>query len=112
MHVHTDGALYLCDFASGIGMIHKIKTTYAGVNDGSQYNVVDLPFDVRPFDIESYGTDLAIIGATIGSDTVLQQGKSWLFLWDTTADSFYRQVPIPAAYVTAVVNIRGQLLIW
>jgi hypothetical protein len=112
MHVHTDGALYLCDFASGIGMIHKIKTTYAGVNDGSQYNVLDLPFDVKPYDIESYGNDLAIIGTKHGSDTLISQGKSYLFLWDTISDSFYREVQIPAGFVSAVVNVRGQLYIW
>jgi hypothetical protein len=112
MHVHTDGALYLCDFASGIGMIHKIKTTYAGVNDGSQYNVLDLPFDVKPYDIESYGNDLAVIGTKHGTDTAIAQGRSYLFLWDTTSDSFYREVPIPCGFVSAMVNVRGQLYIW
>src|SRR3990167_5897562 len=27
MHAHSDGALYVCDFKNGQGLIHKIKTT-------------------------------------------------------------------------------------
>lgn len=112
MHVHTDGSLYFLDFASGQGMVHKIKTDSTGTNDGSAYNVLDLPFGVRPFDLEGYGTDLAVVGSVLGSSTTVKQGGSFLFLWDTFADSFYRQVPIPSAFASAIVNVGGTLYIW
>lgn len=129
MHVHTDGALYFCDFDStsttdttrGRGMIHKIKTKYGtagaitndgSADDGGAYNVLDIAAGYRPFDIESYGTDLAIIGSIFGSATTTRQGASALFLWDTISDSFYRQVPIPCAFVSSIVNVKGILYIW
>lgn len=129
MHAHTDGALYFCDFDStsttdttrGKGLIHKIKTKYgtAGAitndgagDDGSAYNVLDLALGYRPFDIESYGTDLAVIGSVLGTSTVIRQGESALFLWDTVSDSFYRQVPIASSFISAVKNVKGQLYIW
>ena len=129
MHVHTDNALYFGDFDSssttdttrGKGLIHKIKTKYGtagavtndgSADDGSAYNVLDLATGYRPFDIESYGTDLAVVGSVLGSSTSAKQGESALFLWDTVADSFYRQVPIASAFVSAVKNVKGQLYIW
>ena len=112
-HLHSDGSVYFCDYAGGQGLIHKLRTTSGGTNDGSAYNVLDLPFGVLPFDIESFGTDLAIIGSVIGSSTTVRQGQSFIFLWDTFSDSFYRQVPIPAgAFVSAIQNARGALYIW
>lgn len=129
MHVHTDNALYVCDFDStsttdttrGKGLIHKIKTKYGtagaitndgSANDGSQYNALDTAIGYRPFDIESYGTDLAVIGSVLGTSTSAKQGDSALFLWDTVSDSFYRQVPISSAFVSAIKNVKGQLYIW
>lgn len=111
-HLHTDGKWYFCDYANGQGIINKLGITTAGANDGSAYNVLDLPSGTRPFDIESYGTDLAVIGSILGTSTSTKQGQSWLFLWDTFSDSFYRQVPIPAAFVSAILNVRGTPYIW
>lgn len=115
MHVHSNNSLYICDFKDGKGLIHKVKTsktTYEGdTNDGSQYNVLDLPFGFFPTDIESYGTDLAIL-AMQTSDTTFNQGLACLFLWDTFADTFYAQIPIADPRATALLNNRGQLYIF
>lgn len=114
-HVHTDNALYFCDFKDGQGLIHKIKTTKTtdegDTNDGSAYNALDLPFGYMPTDIESYGTDL-VICAVQTSDTALNQGKAALFFWDTVASSFYRQVELPHAMATALKMNNGILYIW
>lgn len=111
-HVHSDGAVYFLDYKSGQGLVHKIKTDSSGNDDGSAYNVLDLPFGVKPFDINSYGTDLVVIGSILGSSTVVRQGQSFLFLWDTIQDSFYAQIPIPSAFVSAIENVNGVLYIW
>lgn len=119
-HVHTDDSLYFCDFVAdggavataGRGIIHKIKTkktTNEGdTDDGSAYNVLDLPSGYYPTDIESYGTHLAVIAAQT-TDTTLIQGKSAMFLWDTVADSFYAQIPIDDPFASAIYNRNGEL---
>lgn len=119
-HVHTDNALYFCDFVpntgaagnAGKGIIHKIKTIKVidegDTNDGSLYNALDLPFGYMPMDIESYGTDLAIV-AIQTIDSTVHQGQSAMFLWDTISDSFYRQVPITDPLVSAIFNRNGRL---
>jgi len=115
MHVHTDGALYFCDFVNGNGLIHKIKTsktTHEGdTNDGSTYNVLDLPFGYYPTDIESYGTDL-VLAAHRTTDTTVNQGGAAVFFWDTFSSSFYRQVPLPDPLITALENVNGILFAW
>lgn len=124
MHVHTDGALYICDFDStsstdttrGKGIIHKIKTKYGtsgtahegAVNDGSAYNVLDLPPGYMPTDIESYGLDL-VISAVRTTTATLNRGNAALFFWDTISKSFYRQVDVPYTAVTALLNKNGEL---
>lgn len=121
-HFHpTDNTLYFGDVlpASGStslrGVIHKIKTQRGTIdgdsNDGSQYDVLDLPYGCFPTDIESYGTDLAISAIQTTSDEI-NQGKPYLFLWDRTSFSFYRQVPLPDSLVTALSNKNGQLLVF
>ena len=111
-HLHTDGKFYFVDYNGTQGLIHKLGVTSAGANDGSGYNVLDLPNGVRPFDIESFGTDLAVVGSVLGTSTTARQGQSWLFLWDTTSDSFYRQVPIPVSFISGIANVNGELRIW
>ena len=124
MHVHTDGALYICDFDStsstdttrGKGIIHKIKTKYGtsgtahegAVDDGSAYNVLDLPPGYMPTDIESYGLDL-VISAVRTTTSTLNRGNAALFFWDTISKSFYRQVDVPYTAVTALLNKNGEL---
>jgi len=114
-HVHTDNALYFGDFINGQGLIHKIitsKVTDEGdTNNGSSYNVLDLPFGYMPMDIESYGTDLAIV-AIQTSDTTFNQGNAALFLWDTFASTFYMQIPIENPLVSAIFNKNGVLNIF
>lgn len=119
MHVHTDNVLYFCDYNTtanpGKGSIHKIKTkkvTAEGdTNDGSDNDVLALPFGFRPVDLESFNTDLAIL-AIQTSDTTINQGKAALFLWDTTSISFYAQIAIPDPIATALLNVNGVLHIW
>ena len=120
-HYHIDDSLYFGDVlpSSGStslrGVIHKIKTQKASVdgdnNNGSQYNVLDLPYGCLPTDIESYGNDLAIAAIQTTSDEI-NQGKPYLFLWDTISPSFYRQVPLPDSLVTALYNKNGQLFVF
>ena len=114
-HVHTDSALYFCDVVNGQGVIHKIKTTKTtdegDTNNGSTFNVLDLPIGFLPTDIESYGTDLIVL-ATSSSQTTVIQGLASLFLWDTISDSFYRQVPLLDSLATAIINHNGVIKIW
>ena len=111
-YVHSDGALYFCDYTNGQGLINKIKTTKGtaegDTNDGSAYNVLDLPFGYFPTCITSYGTDL-VISAIQGQSTVLNQGKSALFFWDTFSDSFYNKVDISDPLLTCVFNNNNVL---
>lgn len=119
MHVHTDNTMYICDYNTtanpGKGSIHRIrtsKTTNEGdTNNSSDNDVLALPFGFRPVDIESFNTDLAIL-AIQTSDTVVNQGKAALFLWDTTSISFYAQVSLPDHIATALLNVNGVLYIW
>jgi len=108
MHLHGDDAVYICDFASGQGMLHRLKTkqtTFQGdTNDGSAYNVLDLPFGMMPTCVESYGTDLAISTIPSASVVTLIPGKSHLYLWDTFADSFYNDVPNADPITSALFN--------
>lgn len=114
-HVHGDGALYFGDFAVGQGLIHRIKTTKVtdegDTDNGSGYNVLDLPFGYMPTAIASYGTDL-VIAAVQTTNGTLVQGSAALFFWDTFADSFYRQVDLPDTLVTALQISNGILYIW
>lgn len=115
MHVHSDNKLYICDYVNGQGQIHFIKTRKGSAegdtNDGSTYGALVLPFGYRPVDIESFGTDLAII-AIQTTDTGIVQGKAAMFLWDCTSVNFYREIPIPAPMVSAIVNKNGELFVF
>lgn len=128
MHVHTDGFLYFCDVVAttytdntaiqGKGVLHRIstkKTTDQGdTNNGSAYNVLELPFGWFPIAIESYGTDLAIIAipGTSLSSLTLSRGNAALFLWDTFASIPYKQVTLPDPIASAILNVNGKLHIW
>lgn len=111
-HVHTDGQAYFADFVNGQGVLHSIQTDTGGSDDGTEYNVLDLPFGYRITDIESYGTDLVIAAVqTTSSDMI--EGEAALFLWDTTNDvSFYRQVSVPAPFISALLNKGGIIYVW
>lgn len=115
MHVHTDDKLYFGDFLNGIGYIHYIKTSRTtkegDTNNGSQYNALDLPFGFMPTDIESWGNDI-VIAAIQTSDSILNQGKSALFFWDTSSASFYNMVWMSDSLITALLNNNGKLYIW
>lgn len=115
MHVHVDNKLYFGDVVNGQGVIHFIKTTkvtdQGDTNSGSTYNALDLPFGFLPMDIESYGNDLAIL-AVQTTNATLDQGKAVLFLWDTTSDTFYEQIPLPDTFGTALLNVNGGLYYW
>lgn len=118
MHAHNDGSLYFCDVVNGAGVIHRIttsKTTNEGDTDnGSSYNVLDLPPGFYPTDIESYGENLAISaiqtsGQSGASNTLLRQGKSAIFFWDTTSSAPYARVDIQETIVSALLNKNGEL---
>lgn len=115
--IHSDGAAYFLDFKNGQGLVHKIKTTKTtdegDTNNGSSYNVLDLPFGFYPVSICSYSTDLAIL-AIQTTDSTVNQGRAALFLWDTTnTDTFYRgPVYLPDPLATAMLYLNGSLYIW
>ena len=112
MFVHSDNNLYHADFINGKGLIHKIQTTKTtnegDTNNGSAYNVLDLPFGFIPTCIGNYGADLVIGGIQTTNGTITQ-GKAMLFFWDTFSDSFYNQVPLADTVVTALINNNGFL---
>lgn len=128
MHVHTDGFLYICDVIStsysddttiiGKGVLHRIgtdRTTDDGdTNNGSAYNVLEIPFGWNPIAIESWGTDLAIIAipAMNLTATTLDRGNATLFLWDTFSAIPYKQITLPDPMATAIKNVNGRLTIW
>lgn len=113
--VHSDGALYFADFVNGQGVLHKIKTTKTtdegDTDNGSSYNVLDLPFGQFPTAISSIGTSVAI-GAMQTTDSSINQGRANLYLWDALSDSFYADVPLPDPVVSALMNSNGYLYIF
>lgn len=122
MHVHGDNALYIGDVLpqavgslGGRGCLHRLKTkrtTFDGdTDDGSAYNVFDLPYGYWPADIESYGTDL-VIAAFQCKDEKINQGRAELFFWDCISDSFYNRVVLPDPLVTALYNKNGTLYVF
>lgn len=117
-HVHTDGNLYFCDVLNGQGVLHKIttkKVTAEGdTNNGSAFNVMQLPFGWYPTDIESYGTDLAItaIQSVTTGNPILAQGRSALFLWDTFSALPYKQIALADPLATAILNVNGELKVF
>jgi hypothetical protein len=124
MHVHADGQLYVGDFDSGSttdttrgkGLIHAINTKYGSAegdtNNGSTYNVLDLPPGYMPTCLASFGEDLVIGAIQQGSDSTLIQGKAALFFWDTISSSFYNVVELPDALVTGLRNNNGALYVF
>lgn len=99
--VHPDNSAYFFDYKDGTGMLHRINTkkvTNEGDTNGttvpSLYNALDLPFGFIPMTGASFGNDIAI-AASQATDATAHQGNAKLFLWDGTADSFYRAVSLP-----------------
>jgi hypothetical protein len=120
MHVHGNNICYVGDYNTlanpGKGSIHKIKTlktTDEGdTNDGSDNDVLPLPFNFLPTDIESYGTDL-VIAAVQSTSSSINQGRAALFFWDTTSTTFYRgPLYLPDPLVTAMKSVNGELYVW
>lgn len=116
-HEHY-GKLYFCDFLNGRGMIHYIQTTKTAsegdTNNGSLYNTVfQLPFGFYPIDIESYGSDLAILCTSqLNNSGLVRSGKAVLFLWDTFSTKPYRKIDLPDPAATAILTHNGVPYIW
>lgn len=117
MTTHVDGCLYILDYASGKGMVHKIstkKSTYEGEINGttiaSAYNILDLPFNYMPMTISSFGNDL-VLAASFTTNSTIMQGKAALFFFNPadTTPSFYRTVNLPDAVCTGLKYINGTL---
>lgn len=119
-HVHGDNSLYFCDFINGQGKIHRI-TTKKGTDEGdtngttvaSAYGVLSLPFGFYPTALESRGVFLVISGIyTV--DTVVNQGKSAIILWNTTNTVTFDTGPVflPDPLVTALLDVNGTTHIW
>jgi len=119
-HVHGDNSLYFCDFINGQGLIHRISTirsTNEGDTNGSTvpsaYNVLDLPFGFYPTCIESFGTNIIVLGIyTVDSTT--NQGKSAFVIWDPTNTTSWSIGPVflPDPLATVAKNINGLIHIW
>lgn len=130
MKTHTDGFLYVCDVISnlypsgvaaatqGKGVIHRISTkkvTAEGdTNNGSAYDVLELPFGYWPVALETYGTDLAIVAipAANSNTLTLNRGRAVVFFWDTFASIPYKQVYIPDPVASAILNNNGKLYVF
>lgn len=119
-HVHGDNSLYFCDFINGQGLIHRIntkKTTNEGDTNGttvpSAYNVLDLPFGFYPTVIESFGTNVIIVGI-YSTDPTTNQGKSAFVIWDPTNTTSWSIGPVylPDPLATACLNVNGLIHIW
>jgi len=113
MHLHNDGYVYVGDYASGVGQIHSFYVSSAGATTVYFADLL-LPPGYYPFDIKSYGTDLAIVASRISNVTgsgLVRFSDSALFLWDTISKNFYRQVPIPFELATALANKNGELYV-
>ena len=119
-HVHGDNSMYFCDFINGQGLIHRINTkkvTDEGDTNGttvvSAYNVLDLPFGFYPTSVESFGTNLVILGI-YSTDATINQGKSAFVIWDPTNTTSWSTGPVflPDPLATAVLNINGLIHIW
>ena len=117
MHYHGDLSVYMGDVVNGAGVLHRIKTTKTtaegDTNDSSSYNALDLPKGWFPTDIDSWGSDVAIL-AIQASSSVLEQGKAALFIWDpTNVNTFYRgPIYLPDTIATSLMNVNGRLYIW
>lgn len=111
---HVDNAAYFIDYKDGKGMIHKVKTlktTYEGdTNDGSAYNVLNMPFNFLPMALSSFGNDMCVSGSFSTSSTILQ-GRSALLFFNPadTTPSFYRIVHLPDAICSALIYTNGIL---
>lgn len=117
--VHVDGAAYFVDFLNGQGYVHKIKTTRSAVegdtNAGSTYAALTLPLGPSffPTTLSNYSTDIAVITMNT-TDTVIDQGKSSIFLWDAfnQAETAYREIDLPDPMATAIKDYNGAPVIW
>lgn len=115
MHYHkADNTLYIGDVSGGEGIIHRIrtkKTTVEGdTDDGSGYNVLDLNlYGYYPTDIESNGNDIAI-AAFQGNATGTSTGsKAMVFMWNGTASTWSRAIPLPDEICSALLDVNGAL---
>ena len=117
MHLHNDGAVYICDYANNQGMLHSFYIAQDGTETTAVYQDLTLPPGQLPTDIESYGTDVAVttspaIDFSVGAVPRPSLSSS-LILWDAVSGhNFYRNVPVNEAMCTAVVNKNGELHVW
>jgi hypothetical protein len=111
---HIDNNIYFLDFLNGKGMVHAIKTkktTAEGdTNDGSAYNIVNLPMNYLPISISSYGENL-VVSACFTSNGTIIQGKAALFFFNPadTVKSFYQAVNLPDTICSGLKYINGIL---
>ncbi len=74
-------------------------------NQFSEAAALRLPKKFTPISTASYGSDVAIIA--ISNDKTAS-----MFLWDTFANSFQREIKLPFNIVTAIFSHNGTLYIW
>lgn len=112
--VHVDGASYFLDFKNGVGMVHKIQTSKVtsegDTNNGSAYNILDLPANYLPISISPYGNDL-VVSASFTKNGDISQGKAALFFFNPSdsVPSFYRIVTLPDTICSALKYGNGSL---
>jgi len=100
--INTIGTFTLNENVTGTtqGIAKFIKYTEGSAPILEEMDALILPPKYQPISIESFGTDLGIIA-------IKNQAEASIFLWDTFADSFYRQILLPYEKVSAVKNHNG-----
>lgn len=91
------------DIETSTKVVSELKRGFSNLDSNSM--VLELPTDIKPISISSFGTDIAVIGLS-------QSKKSSLFLWDTFAPSFYREIKLPFTISSALFNHNGTLYLW
>lgn len=114
---HVDGSSYFLDYINGTGYVHQIttsKNTNEGdTNNGSEYGLLDFPFNYMPLSICSMGNNM-VVSASLTQNGNIQQGKAAWFFFNPadTIPSFYHVVHLPDTICPAMIYANGYLYGW
>ena len=107
-----DNYFYIGNGTAGAGTIDAIKgntsSSWATTPTAGEYEstVLRLPKGFIITDLDSYGSKLLISGHQT-TDTVMKQGVSGVFVWDTLSPFWDKFIPYPDGKVTAIQKVNG-----